>query len=45
MEDWDADLSPCNFTTTHFLQTEVVLSPCDFATSHLTAFILDFYLT
>ena len=19
MEDWDADLSPCNFTTTHFL--------------------------
>ena len=19
MEDWDADLSPCNFATTHFL--------------------------
>ena len=24
MEDWDADLSPCNFATTHFLQKEAV---------------------
>ena len=43
MEDWDADLSPCNFATTHFLQKEAVSSPCNlkFATSYLTAFILD----
>ena len=37
-EDWDADLSPCNFVTTHF----PVLSPCNFATAHLTACILNF---
>ena len=44
MEDWDADLSPCNFTTTHFLQKEAVLAPCNFATAHLTACILNFFL-
>ena len=27
MEDWDADLSPCSFLATHFLQKEAVLSP------------------
>ena len=44
MEDWDADLPPCNFATTHFLQKEAVLSPCNFATAHLTAYILNLYL-
>ena len=51
MEDCDADLSPCNFATAHFLQKEAelspckfatkeaVLSPCNFATAHLTACI------
>ena len=33
MEDWDADLSPYNFATTHFPQKEAVLSPCNFATT------------
>ena len=31
MEDWDADLSPCNVE---------VVSPCNFATIRLTAYIL-----
>ena len=40
MGDWDADLSPCNFATTHVLQKEAVVPPCNFATTHLTEFIL-----
>ena len=47
MEDWDADLSPCNFVTTHFpaeRSSFITLSHCNFATTHLTACILDFYL-
>ena len=43
MEDWDADLSPCNFATTH-LHKEAALSSWNFATTHLKAYILDFYL-
>ena len=44
MEDWHADLPPCNFASTHFLQKEGVSSPCNFATAHLTACILSFNL-
>ena len=44
MEDWDADLSPCNSPTTHFLQKEALLSPCKLATAQLTACILNVYL-
>ena len=34
MEDWDAELSPCNFATTHFPAE----SPCNFATPRLKTF-------
>ena len=34
-KDWGADLSPCNFATTHFLAGKNVLSPRDLATTHL----------
>ena len=47
MEDCDADLSPYNFTTTHFPAErflEAHLSPCNFATTHVTACNLSFYL-
>ena len=44
MEDWGADLSPCNFATTHFLKQEAILSHCNFATAHLTVCILHVHL-
>ena len=44
MEDWGADLSPCNSRPLIFPLKEAVLSPCNFATTHWTASILSFYL-